>query len=334
MAETCASSAATDQAREVSELLQEVDALALAQGARWAEKRDRTRRKFNAEFEVYHLSPDGAGMLKTTATARDISLGGVGFVAPHHFARNAPLLVEVTLSAENAKRLTGMVVYSRRVKEGWYLTGMKFGPVDDETLTRAVREGLPADVPASDSPGRGIDDAGGTPAKAPLGQRERALAALAAAGASRLVSRDRISKVVSLSMSSDHVVRRAAIPVLMQIVGHEGTLALIELLEDANANVQAEAAEALGRLHASQAVEPLRQLLKHNDEAVVLRAAEALGRMNDQSGLRLVARWVRGDTSLNRRAARTLGVIVGQPFRATTEGVAAARRYLKAKKIK
>jgi HEAT repeat protein len=238
------------------------------------------------------------------------------------------------LSAENVKHLTGKVVYSRRVSEGWYLTGVKFAALDDDVLTRAVREGAVNEAPAVDASDRRDADSGRKLAPVPPGQRERALAALAAAGASRVMSRETAAKVISFAMSSDHVVRRATIPVLMQIPGPEGTLALIELLRDPNATVQAEAADALGRLCATRAGEALRRLLRHPDETVALRAAEALGRLNDQSGIRLVARLVRGDTALKGRAARTLGVIIGQPLRATTEGVDAARRYLKANKIK
>ena len=226
------------------------------------------------------------------------------------------------------------MVYSRRVSEGWYLTGVKFAALDDDVLARAAREGALTEAPATDSSDRPGPDSGRKVATAPTGHRERALAVLAAAGASRVVSRETATKVISFCMSSDHVVRRATIPLLMQIPGPEGTLALIDLLRDPNATVQAEAADALGQLRTTRAVEPLRRLLRHPDETVALRAAEALGRMNDQSGIRLVARLVRGDTALKGRAARTLGVIIGHPLRATTEGVEAARRYLKANKIK
>ena len=334
MAEACPSSTATNQSKEVHELLLEVDALAKSPGTRWAEKRGRDRRKFHTDCQVYYLSPAGAAVRMTTATTRDISMGGVGFVSQEHFPRKTALLFAITVSAGNTRRLTGEAAYSRRVKEGWYLTGMKFGPVEEEILTQAAQQGVPDQVSPTDTSSLHDAVSEEKAAKAPRGKRERALTVLAAASASRTMSRDTIAKVVTLAMSSDHAVRRAAIPVLMQVPGSEGALALIELLDDPNATVQAEAADALGRLRTTRAIEPLRDLLRHKDDDVALRAAEALGRMNDQSGIRVVARILRGDTSLNRRAARALGAIVGHPFRATTEGVAAARCYLKAKKVK
>ena len=315
-------------------LLRELDAYAQSQETRWGEKRNRGRRQFHAPCEVYYPAPDGATVHKTNATTRDISEGGLGFVAAHHFSRNVPLLVAVTLLTEHVKNLTGRVVYSRRVNEEWYLTGVKFAALDDDVLTRAIREGTLTEAQAAHAADRPGSNSGRTLATVPAGQRERALAVLAAAGASRIVSRETATKVISFSVSSDHVVRRATIPVLMQIPSPEGTLALIELLHDPNPTVQGEAAEALGRLRATRAVESLRRLLRHADETVALRAAEALGRMNDQSGIHLVARLVRRDTALKGQAARTLGVIIGQPLRATTEGVEAARRYLKVNKIK
>ena len=62
---------------------------------------------------------------------------------------------------------------------------------------------------------------------------------------------------------------------------------------------------------------------------VAISAAEALGRLGDRRGLRLAAEYLVSDRPLNRRAARAVGVIVGQDFRPNSEGLTAARAYLK-----
>jgi len=130
-------------------------------------------------------------------------------------------------------------------------------------------------------------------------------------------------------MWPNHMVRRATIPVLMQVISKDGIAALIRLLEDSNASVQAEAAEALAQLRVTEAIQPLRVLLQHRDEEVALRAAAALGRLGDKSGIRVIGRILHTDSHLSRRAAYTLGIVVGKKFRANAEGVAEACEYLK-----
>ena len=335
MAEERANSAvANRQQQEIRELLRDIDSRSADLQGRWAEKRNVDRRKLQTSCRVHHLAHDETTVLTMVGTTRDISLGGMGFVASEHLARGRPVLVTITISDNKAKHLTGTVAYSRCIREGWYLIGVKFGPVDGK-LTASISQKAADDAPSpggpANEPGR---EAKTSSMEASRGARERAMGVLAAASAARTMSKQTIAKVVMMSISSDHVVRRATIPVLMQITGPEGVMALIDRLNDANATVQGEAAEALGQLRATQAAGDLRKLLRHSDREVALRAAEALGRMDDKSGLRVAARQVHGDDPLNRRAARVLGTIVGQSFRPTNEGVAAARRFVKANRIK
>ena len=267
---------------------------------------------------------------------RDLSIGGLSFVSEEHFQRGDPLGVTILGPDNKDKHLIGKVVYSRYARDGWCLTGMRFGPVDDERLavvaqvgptvrTTATRRTPPCQAEPADKK----DDI-----QQLVGKRERALAMLAAAGASHVMSKETINKVVTLSMSPDRVVRRATIPVLLQIPRRGATLVLVQMLNDPNPSVQIDAADALGQLRVAEARAPLKELLRHSDHRVALRAAEALGNLGSKDGLRLVARLVRSDEPINRRAARALGVILGQPFRPNNEGVATARRYLKAKRIK
>lgn len=279
--------------------------------------------------EVRFYAPDGRTVLATTGTTRDVSRSGLGFLSPEHFRRRAPLLVSLPFSQAPSKHLAGTAVYSRRIREGWYLTGMQFGKTDHAALI-ANAHGVAARG-TGPTPASANHAAGGTPAtdrKPQSSDEEEALQHLASRTFTSRLTKDRIQKVVTWSMASDHAVRRATIPVLMQIGSGVATQALVRLLDDPNHTIQGEAAEALGQLRDTSAIEPLKNLLQHPSEDVTLRAALALAQMNDRSGLRVASRILQSDSPLNRRAARTFGVIVGRGFRPNSVGLAAARKYL------
>lgn len=175
---------------------------------------------------------------------------------------------------------------------------------------------------------------GETPdAKSLGGVREAALRVLNGATRHGVTCNDTVEKIVRISRSSDWVLRRAAIPALAQISGPDGYDTLIRLLDDPNATIQAEAAQALGGLCAREAIEPLKTLLSHKQPEVALQAAMGLGRLNDQSGLPVAIRFLRKDNPHTRLAVRVFGTIVGQKFRSSPEGIAAARRHLKKAKM-
>lgn len=333
MGDARASSVVASTPQEVRELLRELDVEAGKQCGVWADKREKDRRPLRTSCRILHVSSDGVSAQTTPGSTRDVSINGMGFVSRKHFRRRSPLIVTVMTPKGLARELTGTVVYSRCVPEGWYLTGMRFGPVDDDRLTRGSSDAAHGTKAATGSTqrSRAARPTGGEQARG--GKREQSLSVLAAAATSRLPSKETIDKVIMMSMSSDRVVRRATIPVLMQMSAGGGVLALVQLLDDANSTIQAEAADALGQLNAKQAIAGLQELLRHDKSEVALHAAEALGRMGDKSGLRYLARLVKSDSPLNRRAARALGIVLGRSFRPNSEGVEAARRYLKGKKI-
>ena len=130
--------------RQIRELLEEIDLQAEKQQGKWADKRDNRRRLVQAFCQIRHLSPDGTSVLTTPGTTRDLSIGGLSFVSEKHFLRRSPLVVMVTVSGGRARQLTGSVVYSRRVEDKWYLTGMCFGSVDDALLVASLSRGEPA----------------------------------------------------------------------------------------------------------------------------------------------------------------------------------------------
>lgn len=338
-----------------AELLRQLDARAAKFVGRPSDKRERERKICRLACDIRYFQPGTERIRTTRGTTRDLSAGGLGFVSPQHFIPRTELLVTVTTPDGTRKRLPGVVQYSRPVSDDVFHTGMKFSAIDQRLLAGDATGGTdrtdktptharpPVAAPAPSVP----SDTGGTTtakpressattavkvsARVPPG-RTRELQVLAAA-ASCAPSKELASKVIMLSMSPDHEVRRASIPVLMRLVGDDGALSIMVLLDDANSAVRCDAVDALGQLRCVQAVGKLQELLSDNDSELALRAAGALGAMGDTRGLKVVARIVRGDDPLNRRAARTLGLIVGSTFRPNREGVEAARKYLKSRKI-
>jgi hypothetical protein len=307
-----------------AELLRELDSKA-ARGL-WREKRAQDRRKFRSHCRVYHIAPDGERVHSSTGKTRDLSLGGVGFVSGTHFQRHAPLLVSVTSHEGGVRHFSGTVAYCRFVRKNWYLTGVKMtqlptlDPPPGGTLTE-VKEAAATDAPPTDAPGR-----------------NPALLFLAAVADALPPSEDDFARIVALSKWLDPAIRRATVPVFQGTGGECGVASLMELLDDAKPEVRGAAADALGQLRATQAIERLRALLEDPSVGVTLCAAQALVGMGDKSGYDAAARCVRGDAVFNRQAAcvlgmmaaHVLGMIVGRSFPATSEGVVSARQYLQA----
>ncbi len=189
-----------------------------------------------------------------------------------------------------------------------------------------------ATTPAEERPAAGEAD---TPdQKEPGDAHAAALRMLEGAARYGVTSKETITKVIHFAHAPDHILRRAAIPALARLAGRDGHLPLVSLLGDPNATIQGEAAEALALTENKDAIEPIKALLEHKNPEVALRAAIALGRLKDQSGLAVAIRLLRRDNPQTQFAAFALGIIVGQRFRRSAEGVAAARQYIKQYKLK
>ena len=78
--------------------------------------------------------------MTTIATVRNVSKGGISFVAAAHFVRHTELVVGIDITPEQTRRLAGTVVYSRCVSDNLYLTGVRFGPVDDSLMKIAIEQ--------------------------------------------------------------------------------------------------------------------------------------------------------------------------------------------------
>jgi len=309
--------------REIQELLLEVDEEAARQESRWAEKRAHSRKIVRTPCEVRFIGPDGESVRYVVGRTREISAGGLSFLSRQHLSRRTGILVTLSVINGKVRSLPAKVVYSRNVREGWYLTGTQFAAAEDSRLDPRNYSQTPATEADCDKQnGAGEEDGKVTP-------RRRMLQILAMASIPSQRTKNMVAKVIMASMSTDHVVRRAAIPVLLSIGGREGLVSLICMLRDSNPVIQGEAAEALGMLGSPEALEPLQQLAQNPEDEVAVRAAEALARLGSWSGKHVISRLLIREGPVSRRAARALGLLVGCDFRPNAEGVEQARKYLR-----
>ncbi len=337
----------TVNVQEVRELLAEIDRVSGAEEDRWANKRRTERRRIRVPCTVRYLATDGETVCVVDAHTRDVSSEGIGLVSTEHFARSTGVCVKIAVGEGKNRKLAGRVVYSRLIREGWYLSGVKFQTLRCPRLESDEAEAGPSGSPepksapspkATSRPNRTPPHANDDPSTAQTMEqpnrlkgstRDRALRMLALTSSLKRDSRDTLNKVILLSASEDHVIRNATIPALLQIGGPEARDGLVRLLEDVNPQIQVEAAEALGQLNARAAIEPLKRLLKHQQADIALRVAAVLGRMEDRSGINVVRSLLAKDNPRTRDAVRTLGIIIGRKFRLNEQGIAEARRELK-----
>lgn len=322
MDETQTQTGVETQDREILEMLLEVDEQSARQDSRWSEKRAYARKTARIPCEIRFIGLDGESVLYTTGRTREISAGGLSFLSRQHFARRAGVLVTLSIIDGKIRSLSAKVVYSRCVREGWFLTGVQFGTSEDPRLDPRNYSQVVAKEVEYDKQKRADEEDG------KLTPRRRMLQILAMASIPSQRTKGMVAKVVMASMSPDHIIRRASIPVLQSIAGREGVVCLISVLRDSNPVIQGEAAEALGMLGNSEALEPLQRLLPHRDDGVAIRAAEALARLGNWSGKQVVCRLLAREGPASRRAARALGLLVNRDFRPNAEGVEQARRYL------
>ena len=68
----------------------------------------------------------------------------MSLVSREHFARRAAVLVKLSVIPGKPRSLPARVIYSRSVREGWYLTGVQFGPIEDARLRPQTYEQISA----------------------------------------------------------------------------------------------------------------------------------------------------------------------------------------------
>jgi hypothetical protein len=149
----------SDDELEALELLEQMDSCVEQMEHCGRKKRRSSRLKVRFPCQVRYLARDRAAVLTVPGRARDISHGGLGFVAREQFRRGSPLLITLSLSEQATKRLTGTVAYSQPVREKWYLTGVKLGPIDNPSLTwDAGPQATPNRARAADAPKQQASD--------------------------------------------------------------------------------------------------------------------------------------------------------------------------------
>ena len=264
---------------------------------------------------------------KTHGVAED----GMAVLAERRFAPGSAVQIEVRLPEGPTVMLSGLVVDSTGLDPRSYLTRIRFcnaspslPSLKDEGAAQGPEPSLLTNAKGDDVGSPSVQET-----DLPQQRQERDLRTLRSVAKTGIASKETFRDVARLTLSPDHVVRRATISALFQIRGSQAEQALINLLKDPNATIQAEAAETLGHLEAQSAIRPLTELLDHRNEESALRAAEALGRLGDRSGLHVAVTLLRSDHELTPLAARALGTIVKRRFRPGQRGVVEARRFLK-----
>lgn len=319
-------------AQEICQILEEIELAAQTGDSQWMNKRDSPRRRARLVCNVRYLSPDGVKVLNASGWTRDISRTGLGFVTREHFVRKSQLCAAVQMTNTSPKKLTGTVVYSRMINDGWYLTGMKFESVADlRLLTFGDLGFLSKDPSPENNKTESATDMGQDMNMIKGTRHQQLLKMLKSVAVHGTRTRDTINEVLLCSASTNYELRRASIHACMCIPREEAITALISLLDDPKDKIRSEAAEALGHLSAKKAISPLVKLTKNANPEIALRAAGALGRIGDKSGISIVINHLETDGPHTRLAAMCFGAIVGHNFRPNSQGIDEARRYMAAK---
>jgi hypothetical protein len=236
--------------------------------------------------------------------------------------------------------LRSTVAWCRQQDANCYRVGLRF---TDRVDAAQIRE--PASVLAMDEVVQPVTSSAPPEARQPeakgkVGQdttvdekRERALRTLAGIACMDRPNAEAQRIAVTLATSGDVSVRLKGVDVLTEMGTKIARHGLLVLLEDVNPEVRERAVQAVGAERVSEAAPTLRRLLGDPVERVALRAAGALGRLGDAGGLGLVEQKLETDGPEARLAAQALSDIARQRFGANREGIEAARRYLKAKKV-
>ena len=272
-----------------------------------------------------------------TGKTHGVTEDGAAVLVERRIAPGSFVWIEVRLPEGGTAQLTGHAVDCTALNCSWHLTRIRFSDCGSSSLPAVTdhrSEPVEREGAAKTTPTVGRTAVTQTPEVRlhSVDRRERNLRILRSIARNGISNKETFRDVARLTISSDHIVRKATIPALFQIRGSEAELALINLLRDPNASIQAEAAEMLGYLDNERAITPLTELLEHRNVEVALRAAEALGRLGDQSGLKVVVRLLRSDHQHTPLAARAFGTILNERFRPGERGVTEARLFLKRRK--
>ncbi|MEZ6083990.1 MAG: HEAT repeat domain-containing protein [Phycisphaerae bacterium] len=325
---------------EASEDLSDRHENALKRAGRLSVNQRRPRHRFRGTSVVRclhagSLNNSKSGIGEFGACVFDLSRGGMCILSAHPLYRGEILNIRVRVGRD-FEWLKTMVSWSRRFQENVFKVGLRFlGRINaDSIYERADVVPMGGYIPVKSA------DDDETSFAPPFVEAEResrsdtesALEQLDTIAQKRDHSSASQQVVIALSMSSDKPVRIKAIDVMSTMGARATRSALVDLLHDADAEVRERAILAVGSGKVYEAASALRELLNDPEEKIALNAAGALGQMNDWSGFNFVAKAVEGNGKHARLAVRAFSDITQHRFSSNREGIASAKRYLKAKR--
>jgi len=263
------------------------------------------------------------------APVRDISQSGMCIRASHPMYRGEILHLRVPINRVPAW-VRGTVAWCGSDDDGTFRIGVRF-------LERIAENEIqkPVDVVAlGDLAPPETDDADEERFDQPVrSKQQQDMETLAAIDCLRRPDPRAQSTAVALAMSGDREVRLRAVEVLANMRTLTSQKGLIALLEDKNPDIRERAVGALAEVRSAAAIPGLKALLNDSVDRIAIRAAGALGKAGDKSGMSCVLAALRRNGPAARLAARAFGDITGHDFPSSQEGVEAARRYVRAKKM-
>ena len=119
---------------QVREILDHIDEQARTLGERIEDRRSWLRKRLRVSCLIRYASRDERTVQTAAGKTRDLSRVGLGVLTKVSFPAQTD--VHVTLTFEDGKTgvLTGKVIYTRGLRSGWYLTGVKLQPIADRRL--------------------------------------------------------------------------------------------------------------------------------------------------------------------------------------------------------
>jgi hypothetical protein len=119
---------------QVREILDHIDGQARALGERTENRRSWLRKRLRVSCLIRYASRDDRTIQTTAGKTRDLSRVGLGVLTKVQFPAHTDVHVTLALGDEKTGVLTGKVVYSRGLRSGWYLMGVKLQPIADRRL--------------------------------------------------------------------------------------------------------------------------------------------------------------------------------------------------------
>ncbi len=286
-----------------------------------ADHRGQARHRFRTECIVRYFGADRTAIEQTAGRTRNISRSGIAVLVKRWFRVGDPVYLILSLTDGPASHLAGKVVFARRAHGPWFELGVQLQP-------GARRHALaPGEDEVASADAQATGNAPGSESS-----RTKKLNTLSVARATAGYSKEARRAILGMATSSDEMVRARALEALIDVGGKAAAGTVIQALADADEDVRLAAIAAVNILDITTALPALKTRLSNDSAPVQLRAAATLGRFGDQAGLPVAMHWLEHQGENARLAALAYGEILGQEFRPNAEGVAAARRYMEARK--